>query len=132
MARKKFNQAPSFSSAKVLPGDGADPRYDRDEHGRQAPNRKALQLCSQIQDCLNMCFADCGDDLLRELVVESVVPAPDSRQMLVTVAAPRDLEKIRLLDHITRASGKLRTEAAAAIYRKRVPRLHFQIVGRPT
>jgi hypothetical protein len=130
MTRKKFNKAPRFPSPEVMFGDGTDPRHDRDEHSLHVPNRKALQLCSQIRDCLNMCFADCGDDLLRELVVESVVPAPDSRQMLVTVAVPKDLETSRVLDHIARAGGKLRNEAAAAIHRKRVPRLLFQIAGR--
>jgi ribosome-binding factor A len=132
MARKKFNKAPRFPSAEALFGDGTDPRYDRDPHRRQAPNRKALQLCSQIRDCLNMCFADCGDDFLRELVVESVVPAPDSRQMLVTIAAPKDFETPSVLDHIARASGKLRSEAAAAIHRKRVPRLVFQVAAHNT
>jgi hypothetical protein len=127
MSRKRFNKAPVFLSAEMLPGDGADPRNDRDDLDRKVPNRKALQLCSQIRDCLNMCFADCGDDLLRELVVEAVVPAPDSRQMLVTVAVAQDLETPRVLNHIARAGGKLRTEAAAAIHRKRVPRLLFQI-----
>jgi ribosome-binding factor A len=130
MSRKKFSAAPKFPSAAGLPGDGSDPRYDRDEYGPRVPNRKALQLGSQIQDCLNMCLADCGDDLLRELLVESVIPAPDSRQMLVTVAVPKDLEAARVLDHIARAGGKLRSEAAAAIHRKRVPRLRFQIGGR--
>jgi ribosome-binding factor A len=130
MTRKKFNKAPVFPSAEFLSGDGADPRYDRDDDRRQVPNRKALQLCSQICDCLNMCFADLGDDLLRELVVQSVVPAPDSRQMLVIVEVPKDLETSRVRDHIARASGRLRTEIAAAIHRKHVPRLVFQIAGR--
>jgi ribosome-binding factor A len=130
MPRKRFQRAPFFPSAERLYGDGVDPRYDRDEHGRHVPNRKALQLCSQIRDCLNMCFADCGDDLIRELMVESVVPAPDSRQMLVTVAVPKDLDARGVLDHIVRASGRLRTETAAAIHRKRVPRLLFQIASR--
>ena len=127
MSRRKFHNAPRFPSVDVLPEDGTNPGYDRDLHSRHVPNRKALQLCSQIRDCLNMCFADCGDDLLRELVVEAVVPAPDSRQMLVTVAVAQDLETPRVLNHIARAGGKLRTEAAAAIHRKRVPRLLFQI-----
>jgi ribosome-binding factor A len=127
MSRKKFRTAPKFLSGQLGPGDGEDPRFDRDESSRHVPNRKALQLCAQVRDCLTMCLAECADELVRDLQVESVVPAPDTRQLLVTVSSPQGADGQKVLTHITRAGAKLRLEMAAAIHRKRTPRLRFQL-----
>ena len=52
-------------------------------------NRKALQLCAQVAQTLGVVLAgECGEDLLRELFVTSVVPAPDSSRLLVMIAGP--------------------------------------------
>src|SRR5437660_11636997 len=66
-------------SADVGPEDGLDPRdFFRREPPRRT-NRKALQLCRQVERTLGFVLAgECGDDLLRELCVVSVVPAPNS------------------------------------------------------
>lgn len=117
--------------SEVGPEDGLDPRLDGRPVRERVKNRKALQLCAQIADTLNEVLAgECGDDLLRELAVVSVHPAPDSSRLLVTLAAPADgppVEALRQrLDH---AAGKLRSDVAAAIHRKRVPLLTFQVTA---
>lgn len=108
----------------LLPGDGVDPRYDEQEH-KKVPNRKALQLCSQIFDALNLILSACSDPLLQQLYVGSVVPAPDSTQLLITLVAPKDMDKDKVFGSVQGACGMIRSEVARSICRKRVPQLRF-------
>jgi len=113
-------------------GDGLDPRYDRPEEPAKVPNRKALQLCGQVADTLALVLAgETGDDVLRELTIVSVVPAPNTSRLLVTlspsvVAPDADLDAIRR--HLDAVRGRLRGEIATAIHRRRVPELTFHVV----
>lgn len=122
----KFSKAPKFSKTppcdELGPGDGLDPRLDPIE--RKPGNRKALQLCAQVANALNMALADCSDDCLREAFVESVVPAPDSSHMLVKIRTALDKE---LINALQKASGRMRNEIAGAIHRKKVPQLRFDV-----
>ena len=120
--------------AEPGPGDGHDPRFDRHDFSARGPGRKALQLCGQVARTLAAALAGCGDAVLRDLVVVSVTPAPNSSRLLVTLspapgAAP-DAEQVH--EHLGRARGKLRGEVASAIHRRRVPDLtfEFRISGR--
>lgn len=113
------------------PGDGLDPRFDPPSAGKVA-NRKALQLCGQVVDALGGFLADAGDDVLRELLIVSVTPAPNSSRLLVTVApAPTGAapEAAVVLEHLQHALARLRAEVAAAIHRKRVPELAFRMIN---
>jgi ribosome-binding factor A len=122
------------SCDEIGPEDGLDPRTFFRPSARKRTNRKALQMCGQIAQTLSSVLAwESGDDLLRNLWVESVEPAPDSTRVLVTVCAPVAVEGVEaglILERLHRASGKLRTEIAAAIHRKRVPELVFRVSGR--
>jgi ribosome-binding factor A len=113
--------------------DGVDPRMIVRQSTRKKTNRKALQLCGQIARTLSCVLAyESGDDLLRNLLVESVVPAPDSTRVLVTVSLqgpPVGAAASDVLECLARACGKLRTDVAAAIHRKRVPELVFHLAG---
>lgn len=52
-------------------------------------DRKTLQLCRQVQQALMLALAgECGDDLLRDVSVDSVDPAGGSGHLLVCVAVP--------------------------------------------
>jgi ribosome-binding factor A len=119
------------SCAAVGPDDGTDPRYDRSHRPVKVPNRKALQLCGEVQQTLSLVLADCGEDCLRGLEVTGVIPAPDSTRLLVSLAA---LPSASLEDHsavmaaLERASPFLRSEVAAAIHRKKVPELVLRVV----
>jgi ribosome-binding factor A len=136
MKRKKPSIRKMLLSAQeVGPEDGLDPRYDtRGEPGKVA-NRKALQLCGQVARTLQAVLSgECGDDLLRELQVESVVPAPNSSRLLVTLslAAPQGAAPVaEVLARLQKAQGLLRGEIAAAINRRRTPELTFRLLGSP-
>jgi len=98
---------------------------------RQRGGRKALQLCRQVQKALTYALSGCGDDVVMELYVESVEPAPNDKRLLVTVSpidanpssAPEPADVLSRLQYVT---PYLREEVAASIHRKRVPELLFQ------
>jgi ribosome-binding factor A len=121
------------SCNEIGPEDGADPRIFFRKRSEQKTNRKALQLCREVQRTLsNVLSWEQGDDLLRSLQVESVVPAPDSSHLLVTVylqagSTEGGLEQIQ--QRLRRITGTLRAEIAAAVSRRRVPELTFRVVG---
>ena len=106
------------------PGDGIDPRDEQRTGGSfVARNRKALQLCRQVEHALQLAFAGCGDPVLQALVVEAVQPHPDSSRMLVIVSGESPESSTRL----AAAAGLLRREVAAAIHRRKTPDLLFQV-----
>ena len=114
------------------PDDAVDPRtfFDRRQHGRGS--RKARQPCRQVSHTLSYVLSgECDDDVLRSLYVESVDPAPDSSRLLVTVAVlDKDLATPTevILGKLAAASGKLRSEVAASINRRKTPELVFTVV----
>ncbi len=119
--------------AEVRPDDGIDPKqFFRTETTRRKNDRKTMQLCSQVADTLNQFLSgESGDDVLRELQVVSVVPAPDASQLLVVVApllngGPTEGIALARLDE---ASGRLRAAVTGAITRRRAPKLLFQFVA---
>ncbi len=113
--------------------DGVDPREaPRKTHCRRKPDRKAQQLCRQVGETIDMVLSgEFDDERLHNLRVVHVVPAPDCSRLLVTLypdlapgtATAQDI--LRLLD---RASGRLRSEVAMAITRRRAPQLAFRII----
>ena len=119
--------------AEVHPDDGIDPRewqkLGRD--GARKTDRKARQLCGQVAEALGAVLAgDCDDDVLRDLQVVDVIPAPDISRLLVTVRADLPVEELdpgRVLQHLAHASGRLRSEVATAITRRRVPVLAYRV-----
>jgi ribosome-binding factor A len=70
--------------------------------------------------------------------VVAVRPAPDASQLLVLVS-PSSVDPVpdpvpdpvTVLQHLGAASGRLRSEVAAAIVRRRAPKLVFQFVASP-
>lgn len=117
------------SCSEIGPDDGVDPRTAFRPLPPRVQNRKALQLCAQIAHTLNFALGwGSGDEVLRELTVASVVPAPNTAHLLVTVAASsNDLDAALIQERLQHASGRLRSEIAHAIHRKRVPLLSFQV-----
>ncbi|MEQ8787920.1 MAG: hypothetical protein RIC55_16560 [Pirellulaceae bacterium] len=112
-----------------------------------------MQLCRQVADALGYVLAggdvsagdvsagdvldgdvlDGDDDeLFACLRVVSVVPAPDSSRLLVTVTSDVPRERFQpqaIVAYLDRRAGILRTEVAASIHRKRAPVLLFNVVG---
>lgn len=117
--------------------DGVDPRefFRAGKPGRKT-DRKTLQLCSQVRDALNYLLpGDSGGELLALFQVAEVRPAPDASQLLVIVqpavipAEPVDPRAV--LELLRNANGRLRSGVAAAITRKRAPRLLFHVIDTP-
>jgi ribosome-binding factor A len=132
MKRKKLLRNDLLSSChEISPDDGIDPKIYFRKNSERKFNRKALQLCSQVSKALGQALAwEMADDLLNCLMVESVVPAPDSSHLLVTVslpALPNAENSETVLDRLHRSKGKLRAEVAVAIHRRRVPDLSFRV-----
>jgi ribosome-binding factor A len=116
------------------PDDGIDPRDFLRETARKKGGRKTLQLCGQVAKALNYALAGgCNDDVLRDLTVIAVQPAPDESRLLVTVgpSLPGPCNPAEVLAHLQRQLGKLRSEVASAIHRKKVPELTFNVAGVP-
>jgi len=89
---------------------------------------KDLQLCRQVFDALTYALAELGDPLIDELVLASVVPAPSSARVLVTLVPTRDdIARDVALDRVRELADELREEVAAEVTRKRAPELAFRI-----
>ncbi|MDD9940874.1 MAG: ribosome-binding factor A [Myxococcales bacterium] len=98
------------------------------ESTKKQHKRKDYQLCGQVQRALSEALlADFGDEVLNQLWVVQVDPAPTASRLLVWVAGPPGVAADVILERLQRVSGALRTEVAAAIHRKRVPHLLFAI-----
>lgn len=106
-------------------------RFFRRGGSRQFTARKAQQLCRQVRETLNgLLSGECRDELLQSLYVESVAPAPDATQLLVTVQSLDPQSTVsagEILERLCVATGWLRSEVAAAITRKKAPQLVFQM-----
>ena len=90
--------------------------------------RKTMQLCRQVGETLDGVLAASEDDTLRDLQVESVVPAPDASRMLVTLRPVAGLvDPVKAMERLGETAGELRTEVAGAITRRKCPSLLFQI-----
>ncbi|MEM9701471.1 MAG: hypothetical protein AAF907_03390 [Planctomycetota bacterium] len=103
--------------------------------GGRAPDRKTLQLCGQVRKTLDYVLSgETGDDLLRQLYVADVMPAPDASRLLATLAPidPRaDLETGAVMEKLGYAQPLLRNAVAQAINRKKTPDITFTLAGPP-
>lgn len=118
---------------EIHPEDGIDPaEYFRPTRKRGSSHRKAKQLCQQVAETLSLVLSGEFDDELRDLQIVSVTPAPDAMQLLVMVAPAllgARLDPQAVYAKLIAAEGKLRSEVAAAVTRKKAPRLTFQFVA---
>lgn len=134
MSRRRRSKLQGRAASRG-PEAGGDPRQVFDRTARRRVDRKAYQLCRQVSDTLNFVLSgDTGDDVLRGLYVDSVDPAPDASRLLVSVApldpndqTPADVYLTRLMA----VSGKLRSEVAASISRRKTPELAFRVIPAP-
>ena len=100
---------------------------------RKRADQKTLQLCRQVVRALSGGLAgnDPEDDAIRDLAVHSVLPAPDASRLLVNVylaAPPPHAPADVIYDRLALAAGRLRSEVAAVIVRKRAPELSFHLL----
>jgi ribosome-binding factor A len=121
--------------ADIHPDDDIDPKdFFRESRRRKNNDRKARQLCAQVAETLSLVLSgECSDEVLNGLEILSVMPAPDTSQLLVVVGPAignesLDAEQVHM--HLARVSSRLRAEVAAAITRRRTPRFLFRYVHR--
>lgn len=134
--RKSVESHVPFRSDDVQAEDAAAiSKFFRRKTSDRPPARKAFQLCRQVAETLNALLSgECRDDVLQTLYVESVTPAPDATQLLVTVQIldPQNTAPAReIVARLRNASGWFRTEVAAAITRRKAPQLVFQVHPNP-
>ena len=113
--------------------DGIDPtEFFRPVRKRNSNHRKAQQLCHQVADTLSLVLSGEFGEELRDLRVVAVTPAPDATQLLVLVApaiAADSVDPDAVVAKLAAVAGRLRGEVAAAITRRRAPKLLFQFVA---
>lgn len=127
-SRHHHRRATAGRAVPVRPG-AAAPSASRAPARRNRNEHKSSQLCAQVALAVSDGLAQCMDDLLQSLVVESVLPAPTTSRLLVTVYSFEDgIDPRQILDRLAEVRGILRDEVAAAIHRRRVPELSFRVV----
>ena len=90
--------------------------------------RKDLQLCRQVFDALAYALAELDDPVIDELVLASVVPAPNAARVQVTLVASRDdIDRDDALARVRAFADELREEVASEVTRRRAPELVFRI-----
>jgi len=114
--------------------DGIDPRdYFKLSRTGRKENTKARQLSRQVAETIDQVLSgETEDDHLASLGVVSVVPAPDSSRLLVTLHAdlpPEAFDRALIVQKLARYQRRLRWEVAAAITRRKTPTLAFQVIG---
>src|SRR5438128_824961 len=76
MASRRFaRKPPADLCSEWTADDGIDPRFASKQPRGKVANRKALQLCRQVERALSVALEG---ELLRDLSVQSVAPGPDS------------------------------------------------------
>ena len=107
-----------------------DPYPLSENKRRKFDDPKTLRLCRQIQEALQLALSgECGDEVLQQVFVDSVKPGADPARLAVYVEVPEDLSPVDVLSRLEKARGLLRSMAAAAISRKKVPDLEFRTRG---
>jgi ribosome-binding factor A len=130
--KRSRRQTPAHTD-ELRDDDGVDPRVYFRKSSHRPEQRKLGQLCKQVAETLSLVLASEFDDpRLHNLQVLSVAPAPHAGQLLVTVAcdgvqSADDVLTIQSL--LALVQGRLRSEVAAAITRKRAPRLSFHVAA---
>lgn len=91
--------------------------------------RKTQQLCAQVARTVEaVLLGELDDEVLRELIVHKVEPAPDESRLMVTVGpyAPGvQVDPSLVMQHLHAAAPQIRAEVAASITRRRTPTLIY-------
>lgn len=128
MSKKPSLEELATLCAQVDPEDGVDPRKLFHKNQRKGNDHKTQQLCKQTAIAVGLAMAaETTESILRELHVVAVEPAPNASRLRVVVSAgpAHELAPTEVLAALERAAGRLRSEVAESIHRKRVPLLAF-------
>jgi ribosome-binding factor A len=92
---------------------------------------KTAQLCAQVAEALSLALGAIEDDVILGLDVLEVVPAPDGTRLAVRLAVSGEHEADMVHERLERFAGRLRSEVAGAIHRKKAPALFYLLVPSP-
>ncbi len=115
---------------EVGPDDGVNPReWNRD--ARRRDGRKLRQLCSQIARALQLALGGIPEaEAFARAVVREVRPAACAGRLVVWIEVPDVVALAEARAALALRAGRLRTEIAEAIHRRRAPELVFDVVVR--
>ncbi len=112
--------------------DGVDPRDLIHRATNPQKDRKALQLCRQVERTLSLVLSgDLNDDRVRDLMVVSVDPAPHSNHLLATVQTSEVVSQAELLaleGVLAGYRGQIRCAIANAIHRKKSTDITLRVI----
>lgn len=117
-----------FSRGREAAPDDASVYFGDPGGGPQRADRKERQLCRQVQEAIGEALSALEDEVLSEVYVCAVEPAPDASRLAVILRAPASVPPDLAGERLARVSGYLRSEVAAAITRKRTPTLIFEVL----
>ena len=109
--------------------DGKNPRDDKSIHSyekRDPAIYRQQRLCRQIAETLSLALSDASDSMVAAVQLLMVKPRKGAKSVTVRVATTEP-EVAEVRDALKACEGWLRSEIAAAISRKRVPRLVFEV-----
>ena len=126
MASRRFSDKPPADlCSEWTAEDGIDPRLVPKRPPGKVTNRKTLQLCRQVERALSVLLEG---EMLRDLTVQSVVPAPDSSRLLVMFVYHGPEAVAEVLAALHGSYAKLRSAVAASIHRRKTPELSFEVL----
>jgi ribosome-binding factor A len=131
---KRFSKRPvGENNVEADSSEDANPRELLGRGAAPSVDRKTLQLCRQVERTISLVLSgELDDDRVRDLMVMSVVPAPHSSHLLVTVQSSEVLSPEQLLEvdaALSSFRGRLRTAVAESINRRKAPDMSFRIVN---
>ena len=111
--------------------DGHDPRKLRESKAAEKKNDeyRHKRLCQQVARTLALVLPESLAEPIRELKIDCVVRGRNTSVLKVRIADPKwanRSQRTELMDLLKSQERWLRSEVAAAITRKRVPRLCFE------
>lgn len=134
-AQGKFRHSRKSRAARAAEQDlflsalnGSDASEDSDFHDSadRRGHHKSLMLCRQVMRALCQAMAgECGDDLLRDLWVQSVQPCGGAGHLRVMIVLPAGVSPVEALLRLEHHAGRLRQAVSRAISRKRTPQLIY-------
>jgi len=89
---------------------------------------RALRLCRQVREQLDLVLAELGDPTLEGTHVHEVGYVGGTHTIRVDVTAPPGADPMAIAARLEAVRGRLRSEIAAAIHRKRTPMLCFAVL----
>ncbi len=127
---RKKNDEMTDLAADLGHEDGGDPKefHAKPWNAPKQASRKGQQLCAQVKDALQGALGECADEVLRDLTLLGVEPAPHTGRLRVLLAAG-EADPHAATEALHRASGFLRAAVAAAVSRRYTPELVFEVIG---